>query len=324
MTVKRIISAVAAAAAAFVMSVTSVSAEETESKDPIPFEADGSMVIDENEPALSFDTESFTDYIHLTRDAEKGGIEFSQDRDTYYQGASLRITANTEGVEGYMNCSGMVRDADGNLMFPDAPDAEETDKVSVIGIELQAADFGLSCFDGCMLTFAYRLTEADDSALLDKSVWVYPTDDNYMRLADTPIKLTVNTTIDDNISQYRTSYVTVAPEAGATKVVFDIATTGAINGDALYLDNIAIKLPKTVGDSKYIKNLDGYNKSAEVRETKEQLKIALQGNTLESSAEVEKKSDKVNPLTFVIIGVAVVVVGVAVFFIIKKVRNRFY
>lgn len=322
--VKRIISLAAALAAALTFSVASVYADEEESKNTIRFEADGSMLVAENQPALSFDSEAFEKYIHLTRDAEKANIKFSQDRDTYYQGASMRISAKTDGVEGYMSCSGMVRDADNNLIYPDAPEAEDTSKFSVIGVELQAADFGLSCFDGCMITFAYRMTAEDETALLDKSVWVFPTDDDYVRLADTPIKLSVNTTLDDNVSQYRKSYVTVGTDVGATKVVFEVPTIGAINGDALYLDNLVIQLPDDVGDNKYIKNLDGYNANAEPREIIEELKITKKGNTIDSDSEIKKSSDKVSPIIFVVVGVAVVIVGVAVFLLIKKFRNRFY
>lgn len=323
MMVKRIISLAAAAAAAVTFSMTTVCADETE-KETIRFEADGTMLSADKDPALSFDTEAFEDYIHLTRDAEKGGIKLSQDRDTYYQGASMRISAKTDGVEGYMTGSATVRDSDNNLVYPDAPDAEEPDSMSFIGIEIQAEDFGLTCFDGCMVTFAYRLTQADESALLDKSVWVYPTDDSYVRLADNPIKLTVNTTLDDNVSQYRKSYVTVGTDVGATKIVFDIPTTGAVDGDVLYLDNMGIQLPDEVGENKYIKNLDGFNKNAKPREIIEELKITQQGNTVESKSEIDKKSDKVNPLTFVIIGVSVGVLAAVVIILVKKLRNRFY
>jgi hypothetical protein len=235
----------------------------------------------------------------------------------------MRVSASTDGVDGYMSCSGMVRDSDNNLVYPDAPDAEETDKISIIGIELDAADYGLSCFDGCMVTFAYRLTEEDADALLDGTVWVFPATEDNERVGE-PIKLTVNTTLDDNVSQYRKSYVSVGEEVSATKIIFEIPTVGALKGDALFLDNLTVQLPDSVGDNKYVENLDGYNANAQVRDTIEELKITEQGRTLDSSDNVEKSSDKVNPLSIVIICVAVVAVGVAAFITIKKMRNRFY
>lgn len=321
---KRVLSAFAAAAAVLTFSAGTVFADDAKDEKPvIKFEADGTMLTADNVPAISFDTENYKDYIHLTRDADKAGLKLAQDKDTYYQGASLKVSASTDGVDGYFNCSGMARDDDNNLLYPDAPDAEETDKVSIIGFELEAKDFGLTCFDGCMVTFAYRLTDADEKALMGKSVWVYPADDDNVRVSDMATQLKVNTTTQNNISQYQKTFVTVGEERGATKMIFDIPTSAAVKGDVFYIDNITIQLPDAIGDKKYIKNLDGYNENAEPREIIEELQVAKKGNTI-STESVAEKSGKTSPLVFVIIGVAVVVVAGAVFFIIKKVRNRFY
>lgn len=325
MIIKRVLSAFAAAAAVLTFSAGTVFADDAKDEKPvIKFEADGTMLSSDNVPAISFDTEKYEDYIHLTRDADKAGIKLAQDKDTYYQGASMKVSASTDGVDGYFNCSGMARDDDNNLLFPDAPETEDTSSVSIIGFELEAKDFGLTCFDGCMVTFAYRLTDADEKALMGQSAWVYPADEDNVRVSDMATQLKVNTTTQNNISQYQKAFVTVGEERSATKIIFDIPTSGAVKGTVFYIDNITIQLPDSIGDKKYIKNLDGYNENAEPREIIEELQVAKKGNTISTESEAEKSSSKTSPLIFVIIGVAVVVVAGAVFFIIKKLRNRFY
>jgi hypothetical protein len=196
----------------------------------------------------------------------------------------------------------------------------------MIGIELQSSDFGLSCFDGCLISFAYRLTQDDESALLDKSVWVFPSNDDYQGLANNPTKLTVDTAIDDNVSQYRKNVISVPTDVGATKLVFEIPTIGAISGDVLYLDNIQIEVPDGYSDdAPYVANVDGYNARAEARETIDEIKITKnQAVTTDSAEEVEKSSDKTKPLIIVLsVVVAAAVIVVLVIFI-KKRRNRFY
>jgi hypothetical protein len=282
------------------------------------------MLTDQSEPALSFDSESYSNYIHLTRDADKAGLKMSQDKDTYYQGVSLKISANTSGVEGYFPCSGSILDDDNNQVYPDAPESDDTDNMSIIGVELHAEDFGLSCFDGCFINFAYRFAEDDETALADSSIWVYAADDNSARQGNAT-KLTVNTTLDDNVTQYRDNATVSVPvgsdtTSSSTKIIFEIPTSGAINGEVLYLDNIKIQLP----DNTYVANVDDYNPNAAKRETVDTLKITKKGNTEGLDGKVEKSSDKTSPLVVVIIVVAVLVVGVAVFFVVKKLRNRFY
>jgi hypothetical protein len=324
MMVKRILSMAAALAAAFTFTITPVSADDDDSPVVITFNSDSASLTNNSEPALSFDSESYADYIHLTRDAEKAGLKMSQDKDTYYQGVSLKVSASTSGVDGYFPCSGAILDDDNNQVYPDAPESDDTDNMSIIGVELHAEDFGLTCFDGCFINFAYRLTEDDETALEDSSIWVYSADDNSARQGNAT-KLTVNTTLDDNVTQYRDNATVSVPvgsdtTGSSTKIIFEIPVSGAVDGEVLYLDNIKIQLP----GSEYIANVDGYNANAAKRETVDTLKITKKGNTDGLDGKVEKSSTKTSPVVVVVIVVAVLVVGAAIFFIIKKFRHRFY
>ena len=139
MIIKRVLSAFAAAAAVLTFSAGTVFADDAKDEKPvIKFEADGTMLSADNVPAISFDTEKYEDYIHLTRDADKAGIKLAQDKDTYYQGASMKVSASTDGVDGYFNCSGMARDDDNNLLFPDAPETEVTVWLIIPPVQLSA------------------------------------------------------------------------------------------------------------------------------------------------------------------------------------------
>ncbi len=317
----------AAAASMMMLSVTAaaVSADDEEESKAVPLEvSDQALLTSVKEPALSFDSDKFDSYLHLTRDADKAGISFAQDKDTYYQGNSLKVKADTSGVEGYFPNSGIVKDADNNQLYPDAPEADETDKMSIIGIELHCEDFGLTTFDGCTFQYTYRLTEKDSSALLDGSAWVYAADADDVRVSSMPQQLKVSTTIDDNVSQYQSALLSVAPEIGSSKVIFELPTVGAVKEDVIYLDNITIILPESFGDEKFVKNVDGYNANAEAKATVDEIKISKKLDVEDATKSVEKTSNKTSPVVFVIIGVAVVAVAVAGVIIFKKLRNRFY
>ncbi|MGN0634214.1 MAG: hypothetical protein ACI4JW_10160 [Oscillospiraceae bacterium] len=325
MILKRIVSASAAVIMALSMAAVTVSAEEE--KEPQLFEitADAEKLSPDGYPALSFDSENFKDYIHLSRDSEKAGLKISHDRDTYYQGASARISADSKGVEGYTPISGMVRDADNNLLYPDAPEDEETDKMSIMGVELNSEDFSLSSFNGCTFYFAYRLTDEDSDALLGSSVWVYPTDDNYVRL-DNPLQLKVNTALDDNVTQYRKAVITVPAMTteAATKFIFEIPCVNKMKGNVLYLDNIIIELPDDFGNNRFVKNIDNYNAKAEPREIIEELQIKDNKQVEKTDTTVDKQSDKINPVSIIVVVVVVIGIAVAAVIIIKKMKNRFY
>ena len=172
-TLKRVFSAAAALVMAVGITVTAFADDEKKKDDKkeYKFEYDESRLTDKNEPALSFDGSGFEDYIHLTRDADKAGIAFKKINTGCYQGNSLKITAKTEtGVEGYFPMS-VLDNSDEN-----APDIKDTGKYSVVGIEFHAKDFGLSYFDGCFINFTFKMTEEDENALLNNSIYVYGAD----------------------------------------------------------------------------------------------------------------------------------------------------
>ena len=326
------VSRILSAAAALLMAVaalapSAVFAEEEEEKEIIEFKYDKDMLSELKEPAISFDTSDYKDYIHLSRDAAKAKIGISEDKDTPYQGVSLRVSADTQGIDGYFSCSGFVSDADNNPVYPDAPEETEVDKMNLVGLELHSEDFGLSTFDGCLFNFAYRLSEEDAGALMADTVWVFPADSDDVRTGE-PLKLTVNTTIDDNVNQYRNNaLVSIPEESNSTKLIIDIPTLGAVTGDVLFLDNILIELPDyaDVGDAKYIMNLDGYNKNAQVSEIVDEIKISKGKNdTTIADKKIEKVKDNTKKriiILVVVVGVLVLGVGGVAF---VKLKKRFY
>lgn len=327
---RKILSALSALVFAFGMSAAmAVSADEkddkSEEKEIIPFTFEEDKVDNVAEPALSFDGSEWKNFIHSTRDYEKGGIKFTQDKDTAYQGVSLKVTADTEGASGYFSCSGMVTDADNNLLYPDAPASEDSMNLNVIGIELHAEDFGLSTFDECFFTFAYRLTAEDEKALQGSSVWVFSADEDNVRTSN-PFKLTVNTTMDDNVSRYRANAMLSVPkESNSTKLIFDIPTEGAIHGDVLFLDNIMIHLPDSAGEDLYVKNVDNFNANANIEEAQDEIKIVKKNDNASVLDKEEKPhKDGSKALTVVLVVVVVIGAGVGGFFAYKKLHNRFY
>lgn len=325
MLIKRLMSAAAALVMLASVPAFSVFADEEEENNAVPLEvSDPALLTATKEPALSFDGSGFDKYIHLTKDADKAGISFEQDKDTFYQGNSMKVKADTSGVEGFFAVSGMVRDADGNNVFPDAPEGDETDKFSIVGIELHSEDFGLTTFDGCTMQFTYRLTEADQTALQGSAVWVYAATAEDVRMTSTPTQLTVSTALDNNVSQYQSAFLSIAPGQGTSKVIFEMPASSAIKGDVIYLDNITIVLPDDFGDNKYVKNVDGYNPNAEAKATVDELKVKKTQDVGTATEKVEKTSDKTNPVVYVIAVVVGIAVIVGVFFIVKKLRNRYY
>lgn len=301
----------------------SVSADDKKTEEEIiKFTYDKDKVTDTKQPALSFDSTDYKEYIHLTRDAEKGGIAFDQDRDTAYQGVSLKVTADSKGVSGYFNGSGFVNDEDGKPLYPDTPEVEDVINLNFVGIELRAADFGLSTFDGCLFNFAYRLSPEDEDALLGKTVWLFGANDDNVRKSD-PLQLTFNNTIDDNVSQYRGNGLISIPEASnATKLIFDIPVQKKMSAAALYLDNIVIQLP---GDAGFVANVDGYNENAKVSEVVEEIKITKGKNdTTIADKELVKEKDNTKKRIVILVVVIVTLVIAGAVTAVVFLRKRFY
>lgn len=286
---------------------------------------DEEKLTDIEEPALSFDAKGFEEYIHLTRDAKKAGIEFSQEKDVAYQGKSLCISASA-AVEGYFPLSGAVKDSDNSAVYPDAPEQEEVDKYSIVGISLKAEDFGLPNFDGCFISFAYRFTDNAKAALMNSSVYVYGADDKGMRLSERFTTLTFDDVLNDNVNKFNPMGTYSLPaELGASQVIFDIPVMKSVKGAVLYLDNISIQLPDSAGDLPYVKNIDGYNVNAQKRDGSDEIKVKKQKTDLGTTTEsVETDNRTITPGGIaVIVIVSIIFVGAMGFLIVRRLRRFF-
>lgn len=322
---KRLLSAVAAMVFALgAAAPLGASADKEEKEKVIKFKYDKDMVTETKEPALSFDGGEFKDYIHLTRDAGKGGISFQQDKDTAYQGVSLKVLADTSGISGYFNGSSYVKDENNNSLYPDAPKEDDVDNLNFVGIELHSEDFGMTTFDGCLFNFAYRLAAEDKEALLGGTVWVFGADDDNVRRSDS-LQLTTNTTLDDNVTQYRNNALISIPEkANVTKLIFDIPAQNALKGEAVYLDNIFILLPDSAGDV-YVANVDSYNPNAKVSEIVDEIKISKEKNdTAIADKKIEKQKDNTKKRIVILVTTIVILVAVGGTFFVIYLRKRFY
>ena len=164
-----------------------------------------------------------------------------------------------------------------------------------------------------------------ENKLMESSVYAFPADDEYNHLANNPVKLTYDTILNDNVSQYRKQMVTVAADASATKIVFQTPVMQKVTSDIFYIDNISIVTPlEDNGADLYVKNLDGYNENAKPQEIIESVKIQQQGKTLsEADSGAEKSEGSFNPMIIVIV-VLVVILGAIVVVVIIKHKNKFY
>ena len=297
--------------------------ENEEEKEIIKFTYDESMVSeDTSQPTISFDTSDWENYLHLTPDADLVGVQMKQDTKTYYQGASLKITASGSAPDKPFSYGESLRDADNNLVHPDYD--ENTPYVNP-GIELRAEDFGLSCFSGCTISFYYRIGTDVKGKLMGDAVYVYPVDEEYAHLASTPVTLTYNVIDNDNVSQYRSIACPAAAESNATRFVFEVPVLSNLSSDAFYLDNITIRLPKGEdGKQLVIKNIDGYNANAKPQETIEGLEIKKEGNTV-SIAEGDKAKEGGTSVVLIVVIVVIflLVAGVVAFVVIRH-KNKFY
>ncbi len=326
--IKKLISVLAACSLALAMS-TAAFADEGKEKDKEKDETaegyDAEQLTDEPEPAISFDGDGYESYIHLTKDADKAGITFEPEKDVTYQGRSLRISA-AKGVEGYFSMSGVVKDVNNNIQFPDAPEREDSSAYSTVGVAVYAKDFGLPSFDGCFISFAYRMTADDKTALQGKSVYVYGADEKGIRVGDGYTVLTYDDVLNDNVSKFNPMGTFSLPaEAGAAMVIFDIPVMNSVNGPVLYLDNIMIQLPDSAGDLSYVRNIDGFNRAAEKREGSDAIQVKKQKTDLGTSAD-KVKTDKrqITPAGIaVIVFLGLLVVG-GIVFAVMRMKRRFY
>ena len=132
-----------------------------------------------------------------------------------------------------------------------------------------------------------------------------------------------NTTLSDNVKQYRQALISVPTKGNSTKIIIEIPVAKAYSGEIMTIDNVDICLP---GDKGYIKNLDGYNENATPEETVEELQIKEERQEAESAqiATEKEKSSKSKVIVIVVIVIVgiLLLAGGAVLFI--KFKAKFY
>lgn len=323
MILKRLLCVSAAIVTACTSMAVSVFGDAEEEKEIIPFKADESMLTDEDVPAVSFDTSDWEKYVHVTADGESMGVKIKQDVDTYFQGASLKVSCDSDGIKDkFYNCANGARDAEGNLLFPKA--SEEGAEFVNPGIELRAEDFGLSCFDGCLITFTYRMGIDTENKLMENSVYVYAADSDYERVTDISTKLTYNVIDNDNVSQYRKLMLSVGQEVSATRIIFETPILKKLDSDIVYLDNIGIMTSLKDGDKNlYVKNLDGYNKNAKPQEIINEIQIKVKGKDVSVPDTPKEDKGGFSPIIIVIVILGAGLIALVVTVIIKQ-KNKFY
>ncbi|WP_294586782.1 hypothetical protein [uncultured Ruminococcus sp.] len=324
MRLKRILGMVSAV---MMLGVCAVPAYADSEADIPEYSADKSILTtDTSAPSISFDMKDWERYIHVTPDGEKISIGVSQEKTYAYQGASLKITATQPNdISDFCTYSALIRDENNELVYPGS-DAEDAQYLTM-GVELEAKDYGMSCFDGCMISFKYRINQDAQGKLLGDSVFAFPCTDEYKTVTSNSVQLKINTDASNNVTQYATALIPVPDKCGATKFVFEIPVIKKMDKtDVLYIDNIVIDTPlQQNGTDLQVMNLDGYNKSAKAQETVQGLKIQPKSNGLSSTSTSEADSSRgIGVIGIVVIVVVVVVVVGAVILVIKKKRSRFY
>lgn len=324
MRLKRILGMVSAV---IMLGVCAVPAYADSEADIPEYSADKSILTtDTSAPSISFDMKDWERYIHVTPDGEKISIGVSQEKTYAYQGASLKITATQPNdISDFCTYSALIRDENNELVYPGS-DAEDAQYLTM-GVELEAKDYGMSCFDGCMISFKYRINQDAQGKLLGDSVFAFPCTDEYKTVTSNSVQLKINTDASNNVTQYATALIPIPDKCGATKFVFEIPVIKKMDKtDVLYIDNIVIDTPlQQNGTDLQVMNLDGYNKSAKAQEIVQGLKIQPKSNGLSSTSTSEADSSRgIGVIGIVVIVVVVVVVLGAVILVIKKKRSRFY
>lgn len=324
MRLKRILGMVSAV---MMLGVCAVPAYADSEADIPEYSADKSILTtDTSAPSISFDMKDWERYIHVTPDGEKISIGVSQEKTYAYQGASLKITATQPNdISDFCTYSALIRDENNELVYPGS-DAEDAQYLTM-GVELEAKDYGMSCFDGCMISFKYRINQDAQGKLLGDSVFAFPCTDEYKTVTSNSVQLKINTDASNNVTQYATALIPIPDKCGATKFVFEIPVIKKMDKtDVLYIDNIVIDTPlQQNGTDLQVMNLDGYNKSAKAQEIVQGLKIQPKSNGLSSTSTSEADSSRgIGVIGIVVIVVVVVVVLGAVILVIKKKRSRFY
>ena len=322
MIMKKLLCAACAAVTA-VSCLAFSAAADAEEKKVIPFTFDKSLTTSESAaPTVSFDGDDWVKYVHTTSDSGKIGLNITLDKSTYYQGFSLKANCSSSQNSELFQNAGAVTDADNNPVYPAA--SEEGASFISPGVELRAEDFGLSCFDGCLVTFRYKIGNDCQGKLMGDSVYAFGTDDTYVPVFSM-LQLKYDTVLNNNVTQYLPQAISIPAEAAVTRIVFEIPLLEKTDCDVLCLDNISIQLPDS-GDSKglYIKNLDGFNAKANPQETISEIQIK---EKKESTAEIGSTPEKQEGGHGFIVAIVIIVIvaagGVGTFFFIKK-KKQYY
>ena len=324
MLMKRLVCTLAAAVMACGCAMTAFAGDKKEEK-AIKFKYDKSMVVSEKDKVgytLSFDNKDWKGYVDLTEDAKKAGLSIKVETDRSYQGASLKISAdNKADIADKHNVCWQLKGADGSLKYSDVEEGAEG--LTTIGVELNADKFGLSTFDGCMMVMTYRFDEKGVDALDCNSAVLFSAKKKGYVWSGGDTVVQKNTTISDNINQYRQALVSVPTKGNATKLIIEVPISKAYSGEVMTIDNIDICLP---GDKGYIKNLDGYNENATPKETVEELQIKEEKEQAEDTQIATEKEHSSKTKGVVIVAIVVVVIlllaGGAVLFV--KMKAKYY
>lgn len=318
-------------AAAMVMAVSAVMPVSADEEKEFKYKENADMLVEESDaPTISFDTKDWENYVHLTSDASKLSIKTSIDSKTAYQGQSLIVTAGAKAdVTDFYEFSWAVRDADNELMYPEAADIQKEEdetktssgKFRTCGIELEAEELGMNYFDGGMLTFSYRINPDADGLLMGNSCYVYCIGEDGLRVGK-ETQLKYNDTDSNNTTQWAKGVFSLGENLGATKLIIMVPLTKACDDfDVLYLDNLTY----TTQTGKIVANLDNYNANAKPQATVQGLKIKKKENAAEFSTETKSVKSTVKVVIMYIgLGLLAIAIGVGIFFAVKKLRNRFY
>ena len=324
MLVKRLVCALAAAVIACGCAMTAFADDNKEEK-AIKFKYDKGMVVSEKDKVgytLSFDNKDWSNYVDLTEDAKKAGLSIKVETDRSYQGASLKISADSsKEIKDKHNVCWQFKGADGSLKYKDVE--KGTEGLTTIGVELNADKFGLSTFDGCMMVLTYRFDEKGVDALDCASAVLFSAKKNGYVWSGGDTVVPKNTTISDNVNQYRQALISVPTKGNSTKLIIEVPVAKAYSGEIMTIDNIDICLP---GDKGYIKNLDGYNENATPKETVEEIQVKEQKKPAEDvqiATEKEHSSKSKGIVIAVIVIVAILLAAGGVFLYIKM-KAKYY
>lgn len=303
--------------------------DSTKSKKIEAYSIDESKTtIKSDEPTLSFDMSDWSKFVKTTKDANKINMKLKQEKSNSYQGGTLVISGGTNSnITEFPTFAGRVMDSDANLVYPKA--AEEDAKHITMGAELDAKDFGMNYFDGCLITFVYRIDQSVNGKLMDNSVYVFPTDNDYSVLDSKELKITYNDSDNNNVTQYARGVIQVSENVGATKLIFETPLIKVCKDtDIMFIDNVQVTTPLWEdGKEVYVGNVDGYNSNAEPQEIVAGLQIDNNATADESTVSSADKQDNVSKTNIIIfIGAGVLVVGIVIFVLImvRRHKNRFY